>query len=269
MAGAEAPIRSRLAGAGIQTVALVAFCLLILPIIIVAILSFSGAPNMRFPPTQWGFAWYVNAFTRQDFLDGIGYSAAIALAATVIMISGCIPVAYLKVRKGDPAARALAGLTLTPVLVPEVVLGLAALNFFITVGSRNSIANIVILHGILMMPFVYKIIEAGFAQLSRNAEDAARVLGATPVRAFVTVVLPHLSKSLFVAFVFGYVTSFQNFTATLFLIKREVTLPIAIFNYIRTETDPSVAAVSTVITVAIFIAVYCVDRSINLRELGK
>ncbi len=89
------------------------------------------------------------------------------------------------------------------------------------------------------------------------------------MRAFLEVVLPHLSKSMFVAFVFGYVTSFQNFTATLFLIKNKVTLPIAIFNYIRTETDPSVAAISTVITSAIFIAVYCVDRSINLRELGK
>jgi putative spermidine/putrescine transport system permease protein len=163
----------------------------------------------------------------------------------------------------------LAGLTLTPVLVPEVVLGLAALNFFVTVGWRNSIVNIVLLHGILMMPFVYRIVEAGFAQLSRNTEDAARVLGATPIKAFTAVVLPHLSKSMFVAFIFGYVTSFQNFTATLFLIKREVTLPIAIFNYIRTETDPSVAAVSTVSTVAIFLAVYCVDRSINLRELGK
>lgn len=269
MAGAETTVRSRLAGIGIKTIAFAAFCLLILPIVVVAILSFSSAPNMGFPPHEWGFTWYVNAFTRQDFLAGIGYSAIVALAATVIMICCCTPLAYLKVRKGDSAARALAGITMAPIMVPEVVLGLAALNLSVSVGSRNSIANIVVLHGILMMPFVYKIIEAGFDQLSRNAEDAARVLGATPARAFVTVVLPHLVKSLFVAFVFGYVTSFQNFTATLFLIKREVTLPIAIFNYIRTETDPSVAAVSTTITVAIFIAVYCVDRSINLRELGK
>jgi ABC-type spermidine/putrescine transport system permease subunit II len=269
MADADASIRRRLAGVGIQAVAFAAFCLLVLPIVVVAILSFSSAPNMRFPPRSWSLEWYLNAFTRADFLTGIGYSAVIALAATAIMVGCCLPVAYLKERRGDSAARALAGLTLAPVLVPEVVLGLAALQFFVSIGSRSSLINIVILHCVLMMPFVYKIIEAGFTQLSRNAEDAARVLGARPMRAFLEVVLPQLSKSLFVAFVFGYVTSFQNFTATLFLIKREVTLPIAIFNYIRTETDPSVAAVSTVITVAIFVAVYCVDRNIDLRQLGK
>jgi putative spermidine/putrescine transport system permease protein len=199
----------------------------------------------------------------------LGYSSMIALIATLLMICSCLPIGYLKMRKGDGAARAVASIALTPVLVPEVVLGLAALNFFVAVGSRFALLNIVIMHCILMMPFVYKIVEAGFANLSPNAEDAARLLGATPGKAFALVVMPQLTKSLFVAFIFGFVTSFQNFTATLFLIKREVTLPIAIFSYIRTESDPSVAAISTMITIVIFGAVYIADRIVNLRDVVK
>lgn len=253
----------------VYALAAISFVSLFLPIVVIAILSFSASPNMRFPPVRWGFSWYLSAFSREDFVNGLAFSAVIALIATVTMMACCLPLAYHRRRSDDAVPSLLATLALTPLLIPEVVLGLAALNFFVAARSSFPMLNIIILHSILMMPFIYKIFDAGFANLSPSTEEAARVLGASSAKAFLFIVLPELTNTLFVAFIFGFVTSFQNFTATLFLVKRDLTLPIAIFNYIRTESDPSVAAISTVITGVIFILVYAVDRIVDLRNVVK
>ena len=65
--------------------------------------------------------------------------------------------------------------------------------------------NIIILHSILMMPFIYKIFGAGFANLSPSTEEAARVLGASSAEAFLFIVLPEFTNKLFVAFIFGFI----------------------------------------------------------------
>jgi ABC-type spermidine/putrescine transport system permease subunit II len=95
------------------------------------------------------------------------------------------------------------------------------------------------------------------------------MLGASRLRTFMLVTTPLIMRGIIVAFIFGFATSFQNFTATLFLVKSQVTLPIAIFNYIRTQSDPTIAALSSGLTVILFLAIWLADRVVGVEKIVK
>jgi putative spermidine/putrescine transport system permease protein len=78
-------------------------------------------------------------------------------------------------------------------------------------------------------------------------EEASRTLGADGWRTFRRVLLPLLRPGIVAAFIFSFITSFDNVVVSIYLVGADtVTLPIRILTYLEWQFDPSIAAISTI-----------------------
>ena len=103
------------------------------------------------------------------------------------------------------------------------------------------------------------------AQVGWRLGEAALIDGANRAQALTYVVMPLALPGIIAATIFAFVTSFDNFTASQFLVWDRTTLPIEIYSYIRTENDPTVAAISTLLVLATVALVVLVERWVGLE----
>ena len=100
-------------------------------------------------------------------------------------------------------------------------------------------------------------------------EEAARVLGAGPVASFVRITLPVIRSGMVSALIFSFIVSFDNFTVTAFLVTGRGTLPIEIYAYIRTESDPTIAAISTLLIAISIVGILVIDRILGIERISQ
>jgi len=243
--------------------------LLVLPQIVVIITSIDPNPAAIFPPHDISFVWYLNAFTRPAFREALLVSVGVASITAIVATSFGTLAAVLVVRHRFAGRNALVAALQLPVLVPEVMLGLGFLILFSRLGMRASLVNIVLAHIVITMPFAVRVVMANLQTVSRSLEEAAQVLGATPVTSFVRITLPVIASGVASAFIFAFIVSFDNFTVTAFLVTGRGTLPIEIYAYIRTESDPTIAAISTIMIAISVIGILVIDRLLGIERLSK
>jgi putative spermidine/putrescine transport system permease protein len=162
----------------------------------------------------------------------------------------------------------LEALFLAPLVVPSLIIGVALLYFFSTIGFIDSFQRLVLAHLILTVPYTIRSISATLYGLDPSYEEASRVMGAGTLRTFRKVLLPMLRPGIVVAALFAFIVSFDNFNASIFLISgNTVTLPVRIFTYLGFQFDPSIAAISTVLLVATVVVLAIAERTIGLTRL--
>jgi putative spermidine/putrescine transport system permease protein len=252
----------------IRALALGAIVALALPILFITIVSFNNTASLVFPPTGLSLRWYVNIFRSDQFLNGFYYSCYLASVSAIVGLTAGTAVAFAIARYRFAGRALINVLVMAPLIVPEVVMGLALLVWFSNSSFGLGDAALVVLHALLILPYIVRIVVASLQRTDRNLEDAAMLLGASPLRAALRVTLPMISKGLAAATIFALVISFQDFTATIFLITQRQTLPVAIFGYIRTESDPTIAALSTLLIAIAGITVWSIDRTLGIERVG-
>jgi putative spermidine/putrescine transport system permease protein len=252
-----------------RVLTVLACAFLVLPHLVVALVSFDPSPAAIFPPQDFSFRWYINAFTRPVFREALGLSVMVALGATAIAITAGTLVSYLIVRYRFPGRDVLAALLQLPMMIPEVVLGLGFLILFSQLQWYTSIVNILLAHAVITLPYAVRVITANLQTTSRSLEEAAYVLGAGPVRTFIRVTLPTIWPGMVAAAVFAFVVSFDNFTVTAFLVTTRGTMPIEIYSYIRTESDPTIAALSTVLILVSLAGLLAIERLIGFGRITQ
>ena len=119
------------------------------------------------------------------------------------------------------------------------------------------------------MPFAVRVVMANLQTVSVSIEEAAHVLGAGPVTSFVRVTLPVIRSGIVSALIFSFIVSFDNFTVTAFLVTGRGTLPIEIYAYIRTESDPTIAAISTLLIAVSIIGILAIERLLGIDRLSR
>jgi putative spermidine/putrescine transport system permease protein len=149
------------------------------------------------------------------------------------------------------SARARGGavvLLIVPVIVPAIVTAVATYNTFTRRGLSGSIPGMIFAHSVLALPFVVIYVSAVLQKVDWRTEHAARSLGASPLRAFCHVTLPAILPGVLVGAFFAFLSSFDEVVVSLFLAgSRAVTLPVQMWNGIRFEINPTVAAASVVL----------------------
>jgi putative spermidine/putrescine transport system permease protein len=240
---------------------------MLVPIFIVVAVSFNGAAEVIFPPKDLSLRWYVNAFSRQRFLQSFSFSLLLAIAATLLSLVIGLLCSLALVRFRFKGREAIATLLNSPLMVPQVVLGMGLLIFFVQAGIASSVLALGLLHIILTLPYTVRVLSASLVRFPQSLEEAAIVHGANRLAAFVLVTLPCVKPGIVAAGIFAFVTSFDNFTATQFLIWDKTTLPIEIFAYAVTETDPTVCAISTMLIVATVAVVVFAEWSVGLETV--
>jgi putative spermidine/putrescine transport system permease protein len=244
-------------------------CLFLLaPILVVIVASFSRDAYLAFPPRGLSLRWYQEFAASRDFVNSLFLSLRLGAAATAIATVVGLLAALALTAQGFRGAGTVRGLLTSPLTVPGIVSGIAMLIYFSRVGLGGSFVSLLAAHIVLVLPFVVLIVSSGLQAFDRSIEEAARSLGAGRVTAFVTVTLPLIKGSVLAAAVFAFITSFDEVVVTLFLAgPRMMTLPVRIFQYIEYNSDPLVAAVSTVLVVFTVAVVLVVDRVVGFSRL--
>jgi putative spermidine/putrescine transport system permease protein len=171
----------------------------------------------------------------------------------------------------SPARRnAIATMLTSPLLVPEIVVGLAALQLASLSGVPLGISLLVAVHSVFVLPLATRVIMAGFSRYDLSLEEAARSLGASPRRIVLLITLPTLRPVLAAAFVLAAILSFVNLPLSMFLTSAQTaTLPVILFAYMESRIDPTIAALATLVMIAAAATAFAVDRLSKVRLIGS
>jgi putative spermidine/putrescine transport system permease protein len=132
----------------------------------------------------------------------------------------------------------------------------------------DNAAVLLIGHTAILLPYAVRVTGAALANSDPALEEAARGLGASPLRAFFTVTLPILRPGVFSAALLGFVTSFNNVPLSLLLQSRDSrTLPVTMLDYVQQSYDPMVAATSTLILAATVVVAIIAERSVGFARI--
>ncbi|MGE0211706.1 MAG: ABC transporter permease [Parvibaculaceae bacterium] len=247
--------------------AVAACLLLVVPHFVVALVSFDPSPAALFPPAGFSFRWYLNAFARPAFREALLLSLLVGMASAAIAVVAGTAASYLVVRHRFPGRGVVITLLQLPMMIPEVVLGLGFLILFSQARMYISTLNILLAHAVITLPYAVRVVMAALQTTARSQEEAAYVLGAGPFTTFRKVTLPAIRPGMIAAGVFAFVVSFDNFTVTSFLVTTRGTLPIEIYAYIRTESDPTVAAISTLLILVSLAGLLISERVMGIGRI--
>ena len=173
-----------------------------------------------------------------------------------------IAVTFLSVLLGTPAAiglsrtrfagrRAINQLMLSPLIVPGIIVAIGSYFVYAQYGLVGSKLALILAHVCLAVPFVVINVTAALQGVDPRLEQAAANLGATPLAGFRQITLPLIAPGIFAGAVFAFITSFDELLVALFLSGTgAVTLPRRMFDQMRFDLDPTIAAVSSLLIVA-------------------
>jgi putative spermidine/putrescine transport system permease protein len=139
---------------------------------------------------------------------------------------------------------------LTPIIVPVILVAIGVFYAYVKLKLVNSLAGIVLAHSMLAIPLVIMIVTASLKSYDMNQEMVARSLGASRARAFVGVTLPQIRFGVVSAALLSFLTSFDEVILALFIAGgSNSTLTRNMFNALRDQIDPTIAAISTLMIV--------------------
>jgi putative spermidine/putrescine transport system permease protein len=221
---------------------------LILPILVVIPLSFSSASYLSFPPPGFSLHWYRNFFTRADWISSAWLSIWVGLAVTVLATALGTPASVALVRGRFAGKGLVNAFILSPLIVPGIIVAIGIYFFYARLGVVGNPIALVLAHTCLAVPFVVINVSATLYGFDERLEYAAMSLGASPWGAFRQVTLPLIRPGVLAGALFAFITSFDELIVALFISgTTAVTLPRRMWEGIRFEIDPTIAAVSTIL----------------------
>lgn len=257
------PTRRRVDGAGIsQGIYVTAFVVFVLaPLVVVVGASFDPQALLRFPPHGISLRWYDMAL-RSAFVPAARLSLTVAVSATICALALGMPAAWALARYTFRGKAFISGLMSSPLLVPQLVIGVALLQIFAQLGLGASVLTLALGHTLITLPYVTRIIYASILGVDTSIEEAASNLGANRFQIYVTVLLPIIRPAVYSAALFAFLISFDDAVVALFLVSGSTsTLPVAIYTYVQYDLDPTIAAISSIL-IAISVALMYVARKL-------
>ncbi|MEP7102541.1 MAG: ABC transporter permease [Burkholderiales bacterium] len=223
---------------------------LLLPILVIIPLSFSESSFLVYPIPGWSLKWYHNLFESAEWARAAKNSFIIAPAATVLATALGTLAAVGLARTDFPFKGLLMSLLIAPMVVPIVVVGVSTYLFFAPLGMADSYLSLIIVHAALGAPFVLTTVLATLQGFNHNLVRASLSLGESPLRTFFRITLPVIAPGVVSGALFAFATSFDEVVVVLFLAGPEqLTLPRQMFNGIRENISPTIAAVATLLII--------------------
>jgi len=224
------------------------FFFLILPTFVVVPISLSAGDFLAFPPPGWSLKWYVSYFSQPPWLHATLLSFQVAV---VTMLASTVlgTLAAYGVLRGRLRRRALVvSLMISPIIVPPIVIGVAIYGLLAQWNLIGRFLGLVIGHAIGSIAYVMVIVSATLAGFDRSLERAAMSLGAGPLLTFRRVTFPLIRAGVLSGAVFAFIHSFDEVIITMFISGVHVqTLPLKMWEDIRNQIDPTIAAVSSML----------------------
>jgi putative spermidine/putrescine transport system permease protein len=244
--------------------------LLSAPTVIIFGASFTAGEIVTFPPEGFSLRWYGELWRLDDFKDAFLRSAYVSAICTLISLPAGTLAALALVRGRLQFRNSLQVYLLLPFTIPLVVSGIGLMLVFGELRILGSLWPIGVALCVINLPFMIWAVSASANQLDADLENAAANCGAPPLQAFLTVTLPSVLPGVITGGLLMFILAFNEFLVSLFLVDaRIVTLPVSIYNSIRSVITPDLAAVSVVYIAVAAVAIWVLDRLVGLELFLK
>ena len=220
------------------------------PILLTVVYSFNESKLT----TVWnGFSlkWYEELFKDREIREALVNSLILAglscLCAAVIGTTGALGMHRRKSRLND----AVASVSMIPIMIPEIILGMVFLSVFSFMGLPFGMLTLVIAHTTFCVPYIYSMVKARLAGMDKSLEEAALDMGASPVRVFFDITLPLIMPAILSGGMLAFAMSFDDVVISIFVTGPTVnTLPIKIHTKMKTGVTPEINALATMMLLA-------------------
>ena len=236
------------------------------PILVLVFFSFNSSRSTQVW-TGFSTEWYGELLRDQTILDAFRTSIIVGVTATAIatVIGTLTALALTRYRfRGKTVADST---IYAATVMPEIVVGVSLLVFFVAAGFALGITTIIIAHVAFTISFVTIVVRARLSGMDQSIEEAAQDLGATPVQTFLRVTLPLILPGVMAGALLAFTLSFDDFVITFFVAGvGSSTLPLKIYSMIRFGVSPTINALSTVVLIATMVLILGGSRFLVRRE---
>jgi ABC-type spermidine/putrescine transport system permease subunit II len=234
---------------------------LVLPTVFLIPVSFSKSSFIGWPPEGWSLQWYQEFFTSDAWTSAAVRSVVVAGCSAVLAMALGVPAAFALSSPAMPLRTAWMLLTLTPFFIPRIVIAIALFYLFAQLRLLDSSAGLILGHTVLSVPYVVITVMAVLNSYDFRLNHAAWTLGASRAQALRRITFPIIKAGLFSAFLFAFVTSFDDVTLALFLSAGTgTTLPKQMWADATMQVSPLLAAVSSVMLVVVTALILVAER---------
>jgi putative spermidine/putrescine transport system permease protein len=245
--------RGRLARLGFYGFCGAVLLYLVLPVLVVVPMSFSSSRYLQFPPPGLSLRWYVNYLGDPEWTGATARSLVVAALVTAICTVVGTAAALGLVRGTFRGKQLVNGLIVSPMVVPVIIVAIALYFFFAPfkawgVPLIGTVPGLVIAHSLIALPLVVINVSATLRGFDRHLEMASQNLGASPLVTFRRVTFPLIRPGIVSGALFAFITSFDELVIAIFISGSTArTLPVKMWEGIRLEIDPTIAAVSSLL----------------------
>lgn len=237
-----------------------------LPTLIIIAASFTAGEIIQFPPQGLSLRWYRQLWQLDDFQNALLRTFYVSLICTALSIPIGILAAIATVRYRFKLQKSIQVYLLLPFTVPLVVSGISLMIFFGEIRILGQLWPVGVGLCVINIPFMIWSVSATVNAIDPELENAAYNCGAPPLQTFFTITLPAVMPGVITGALLMFILAFNEFLVSLFLTdSRTVTLPVQIYNSIRSVITPDLAAVSVLYIVIALTAIWILDKLVGLE----
>jgi spermidine/putrescine transport system permease protein len=247
----------------LRTTAVVAFLFLYLPIVTLIILSFNASGL----PTSWGgfsFEWYGELVRSTAIRRAFGNTLLVATAATAVatVLGTMLALGIERFTRGA----VMESISFLPLIIPDIVMGIAALSAFSLAGFSLGLGTVTIAHVTFGIAFVAAIVRTRLRGFDRSLEEASRDLGAGAIETFLRVTLPVILPGIVAGALVAFTLSMDEFVIAFFTAGLRTTFPIQVYSMIRFGVTPEINAAATLLVALSLVVVLLAVRFAGPRR---
>lgn len=230
----------------LYTLAACIMLFLVIPTFIVIPMSFSASQYLEFPPREWSFKWYEFYFNSGSWMAATKTSFLAALLTMIIATPLGLAAAYGLSVSQHRANQLIFLLLISPMMIPIILIAIGVFYLYVRLKMVNTLPGLVLAHTVHALPLALIILSAAFKGYDARLEMAARNLGASRFKAFMSVTLPQIKFSVITAAILSFLSSFDEVIIAMFISGgQNATLTRNMFNALRDQIDPTIASIST------------------------
>ena len=233
---------------GISYVTLI-YIFFYLPIFVIILFAFNDKQIPALPIEGLTFGWFNEALNDEPLMESLWLSTWIATVTAVVATAIGMPAAMVLAWRPFRGKAIVFGLILSPIIIPQMVIGISLLLLFRFTPELMGGIGVVIAHTTLTLCFSVMIFYSRLLGFRRSLIEAAMDLGASELRVFFEVILPMTTPAIVAVILLVFTESFGEFIVAWFVAGFDETLPIAIWTSLRFMLSPEINAIATIIMV--------------------
>ena len=229
---------------------------LILPVLIIVPMSFSSARFLTFPPPSLSLRWYQEYVGNPAWMQATRVTLTVAGLTVLIATPVGVAAAYAITNSSLRVMRLIHLTLMLPLVVPIIIVAVGIFFVFARVGLTATLSGLVLANVMLGLPYVITSVVAGLQSFDATQEMVARSLGMNRFRSFLVVTLPQIKASVLTGAIFAFISALDETVVGLFISGGQYQpLTKRMFTSLRDEIDPTIAAISTLMTAVSFMLV--------------